>query len=152
MYRKTLLAAAAVVALGILAIFATGCDSTGNNTQNEAVISAINILDKAGLHDIDTSISNDKKIPATAHATALHLQAVVTLTDWPQDLKDPAKKLAALLDTMAKALNGDKPDLKAAGDAAHNVHEAGHDFSSAVYKYLYKQAKITDPTASKAGD
>jgi len=152
LYRKPLLAAAAVLALGIISVFATGCDSTGNNTQNEAVISAVNILDKAGLHDIDTSINADKKIPATAQATALHLQAVLTLTDWPRDLKDPAKKLAALLDVMGKALNGDKPDMKAAGDAAHDVHEAGHDFSSAVYKYLYKQAKITDPNASKAGD
>ena len=132
----------AAVFMGILALGLAACSDDDNANSNAEVVSAINIIDKAGLHDIDDSITAKQTIPATARTTALHLQTVTLLTDWPKDLKDPAKKLAATFGDLAAALDGDKPDLAKAGTAAHDAHEASHDFSHAVWDALQKEAGV----------
>jgi len=147
-HRSLFVVAIASIALLAVALSACGDDSkddTANSksAQNADAISAIDIIDKAGLHDIDTSISTDGKVPATAQTTATHLQAVALLTDWPtQQLKDDAKKLADVFGTLADSLNSSTPDLKKAGEAAHNAHEAQHDFSKEVWTYLQGEAGI----------
>ena len=113
--------------------------------SNAAAISAINILDNAGLHGFDQSIGAGT-VPPTAQTTAEHLQAVLLLTPWPNDatIKADAKALAGKLGLMASLLNTDTPDMAKAGAAAHDAHEGEHDFSSAVWKYLETQAGVKD--------
>ena len=127
---------AALSALAFVAFAACGSD-TSDATKNAAAISAIDMIDKAGLHDLDTAINKDGTVPATARTTALHLETVAILTEWPtKQIKDDAKKLADALDALADALNSATPDLKKAGAAATDVHEKSHDFSKEVWDYL----------------
>ena len=150
MNKPGALALVTVVALVLmLAAAACGDDDSGGKssgavqTRVAPVLVAINMLDSAGLHAIDTSITQDGKIPSTAHTTAVHLQAAVLVTDWPQELKDPAKKLAALLGDFAMAIDTDKPDMKKVTDASNKVHAGEHDFSHQVWDYLAKEAGLT---------
>ena len=130
-------------AIGALAFAACGDSGTTTAAKNAQAASAINILDNAGLHEIDDSITNQNTVPPTADTTATHLQTVLLVTEWPtSQLSDDAKKLAGKLGTLATALNTDKPDMKAAGAAAHDVHESEHDFSHEVWEYLQSKAGV----------
>lgn len=115
------------------------------SVSNAAAISAINILDNAGLHGFDTSLAAGT-VPPTAQTTAEHLQAILLLTPWPNDatIKADAQGLATKLGLMASLLNTDKPDMAKASAAAHDAHEGEHEFSSAVWKYLETQAGVKD--------
>ncbi len=147
LWPRALLAA---LLIGVIALALAACGDDDKSSSNADVVSAINIIDKAGLHDIDDSIATKQTIPATARTTALHLQTVTLLTEWPKDLKDPAKKLAETFGDLATALDGTKPDLTKAGTAAHNAHEVSHDFSHAVWDALQKEAGVQ--TAPEAAD
>jgi hypothetical protein len=115
------------------------------SVSNAAAISAVNILDNAGLHGFDTSLAAGT-VPPTAQTTAEHLQAILLLTPWPNDatIKADAKALAGKLGLMASLLNTDTPDMAKAGAAAHDAHEGEHAFSSAVWTYLETQAGVKD--------
>jgi hypothetical protein len=134
-----------LVALAAVAFSACGGDDDGGPRESGIII-AITTLDKAGLHGIDTSISTDKIIPATARTTALQLQAVTLLTEWPKEMRGAAKALAAVFGEMAAALDGDKPDLAKAGAAVKKAHDAEHDFSHLAWDYLYAKAGINPGT------
>ena len=136
--RGALLAALAV----LLAVGLVACGSEDEAGTNTGVISAITIIDKAGLHDIDDTIKTKQTIPPTARTTALHLQTVTLLTDWPKDLKGPAKKLATAFGELAASVDSDKPDLAKASTAAHEAHEVAHDFSQAVWAHLQAEAGV----------
>ena len=138
---------ALTVILVIVALGFGACGGESGGDQNTAVISAINILDTAGLHDIETSINEKGEIPASARTTALKMQTVVALTEWPGELEQEANALGAILAEMAKALDGDKPDVKAAGAAAKKAHDAEHDFSGKVWEHLMEEAGIAGRTA-----
>jgi hypothetical protein len=145
---------AALFALALAAVALTACGSdTSAATKNAAAISAINMIDKAGLHDLDTAINKDGTVPATARTTALHLQTVALLTEWPsKQMKDDAKKLADALGALADATNSATPDLKKAGAAATDVHEKAHDFSKEVWDYLDGKAGIKADGATEEKD
>ncbi len=144
--RLTALALGGVAALAIAAGIACGDDDApdAGHTPHDhpAVISAISILDKAGLHDIATAINEKSEIPATARATAQKLQAVVALTPWPAEFATGAKALETAFADMAKALDGEKPDTKVAGAAAEKAHDLEHDFSDRVWAHLKAEAGI----------
>lgn len=144
MSRFTHLGAATLAALVLCVSFAAvSCgDEASDGGDNAAVISAISIMDKAGLHDIDTSISEKGEIPATARSTALKMQTVALLTEWPADLKKDAGAVAAAFGEMAAALDGEKPDLAKAGAAAKKGHDIQHDFSESVWNHLKGEAKV----------
>jgi len=152
MFRTMSLAGAALVVAA--ALFATACgdDDGGDASASASVISAITILDQAGLHDIDTAINQDGKVPDTARTTALHMQAIVVLTKWPQAARPDASKVAQALGDLAKALDSATPDLKAAGAAAHAAHESAHDLSHTVWAGLQKQAGIAAGANDNSGD
>lgn len=116
-----------------------GDDHDGDHAE---VIAAINFLSNAGLHDIDESINDDGEIPANARTVAQRAEAVTRLTDWPDDLQASADALAQVFADMAVALDGEAPDMAAAGDAAANAHDAEHDFSADVWAHLYAEAGI----------
>lgn len=126
----------------MLAVGLAACGDDDEGSAHADIVGAITFIDKAGLHDIDDSIATKQTIPPTARTTALHLQTVTLLTDWPKDLKGPATKLATTFGQLAAALDGDKPDLAKAGSAAHETHEAAHDFSQAVWANLQKEAGL----------
>jgi hypothetical protein len=121
-------------------LVACGEDDAGEEAA--AVISAITLIDKAGLHDFDTALSNDGKVPPTARTTAIQLQTVTLLTEWPDKLGGRAKALAAIFGDFARSLDGDSPDVKAAGAAAKKAHDAAHDFSHDVWAYLQAEAGV----------
>jgi hypothetical protein len=131
---------APLAAAAFAAMFAA-CDDDGGSQEAE-VISAINILDNAGLHDIDVSINEEDEIPADARTVALHLQAVVQLTEWPSDLEDDAEALGQTFADLAAALEGEDPDMEQAGALAAKAHDDGHDFSGDVWAYLQEEAGI----------
>ena len=141
--RKSIFVGAASCVVLALALIGGACSDDSDSSDDINTIAAINILDKAGLHDIDTSIGTNGKVPANASSLAAQLQTTVLLANWPGTLKDQATKLAAVFGTLASATaDGDKSDLKKATEAAHNAHEAQHDFSHAVWDYLQKKAKV----------
>jgi len=125
----------AVLALG-------ACKSDGSNTRDAGVFTAILALDNAGLHEIETEIVDSGTPPGDAQMTALRMQSVVKLTDWPKDLKALADKLANYFGDMATALGGnDKAKIK---EAVSNAHEAEHDFSHETWSYLQKKAGVAE--------
>ena len=125
----------------VLALSLTACggDAAGGNAE---VASAISILDAAGMHEIDVSVNTKKEVPPTAQNTALHMQTVILVTEWPSELKEPAKKLAVLFGTMAAALDTPEPDAAKAGPAVKAAHDAWHDFSHLGWEYLAHEAGI----------
>jgi hypothetical protein len=127
----------------LIALSAAACSSDSDGSSNSDVINAINILDKAGLHDLDGQITDDKTIPANAQTVYQQLQTVTLLTEWPtSDLKTKAKEVAAIFGAAADATGGATPDQAKASEAAHNAHEGEHDFSTAVWDYLYGKAGV----------
>ncbi len=140
------LAALAVTSMALLGACGDDDDdaeAAGADTSNAvSVVSGISFLDKAGLHDIDTSINEEKTVPGDARTTALKAASVTKLTAWPADLQDEASALGQIFAEMAAALDGDSPDMAAAGAAATKAHDAQHDFSHEVWQWVYGEAGI----------
>jgi len=134
----------AIAVLGATALFASACSEDSSESSNDAVINAINILSGSGLHGIDDSINEEKEIPASAKTTAMKLEAITRLTEWPSDddLDTKAEALADVFKEMAAALDGDAPDMAKAGELAKKAHDAEHDFSAEVWAYLYEEAGV----------
>jgi hypothetical protein len=139
---------AALLALPVVALFAAcddGDDSGEGESSAQAVLTALNYTSNAGLHGIDESINESGEIPGEARTVALRAQAVVEVTDWPDELADQADALADVFGEMAAALDGEAPDLEAAGEAAARAHDAEHEFSSAAWAYLQEEAGLEPP-------
>lgn len=128
-------------------LFAIGLVACGRDddkaSANANIASAIAILDSAGMHEIDESVNIKKEIPPTAQNTALHMQTVILVTEWPSGLKEPAKKMAALFGTMADTLDTPQPDMAKVGPAVKAAHDAQHDFSHEVWEQLAREAGLT---------
>ena len=139
---------AALMALAALAfaaaVFAAACGGDeGDGGSDQATVAAISIMDASDLHEVHESIVLDKTIPATARTTALRLEALARLTDWPtDDLDSQALALAGLLRDMAHALDTDTPDMALVGDTVLKAHTAWHQFSQSVWGYLYQAAGV----------
>jgi len=139
----------AILVLASLALSLAACTSADDpNESNAAIISAMDILDKAGLHVIDDSLNKEGKVPADARTKALHLQTVVLLTKWPKEFSGQAKTLAKIFGDLAKSLDGDSQDVKKAGEDAKKAHDAAHDFSRDVWAHLQSEAGITSADAT----
>jgi hypothetical protein len=139
--RGMVLAAISALALAGVALSACGSE-TSAASKNAAALSAVDMIDKAGLHEMDTAIRAGN-VPATARITALHLQTAVLVTDWPtKQMKDDAKKLAAACGTLAVATDSATPDMKVVAAASMDVHEKFHDFSKEVWDYLQLKAGV----------
>ena len=134
------------LALTLLVVLCGGlvgaaCGSSSSPPSDATTIAALNILDNAGLHEIDGSIQQGT-IPPTAQTTASHLQTVLLLTPWPAELKSQAVKLAGYLGTLASVLNTDTPDMNKVKDASGYAHAGWHEFSSAAWSYLSDKAGV----------
>lgn len=147
-------ALAAVLLAAALALFGA-CDSDDDDhaVDPSAVLATITILDKGGLHDLDTALNTDRQIPASARTNVLHLQTATKVTRWPEgELSNDAATLADIFGELAHALDGDKPDIAAAGALAKKAHEAEHDFSHAAWEYLDSQAGLKPVTEGAHSD
>ena len=149
-----LLRPAALALLGLaaaMAIAACGDDddkgSSASSTTTQ-VLTAINILDNAGLHEMDEELNEQGEIPANGETVARHLEAVVRLTDWPSNLEGTANRLAGLLHDLATEFDKDNIDVARAGELAAQVHDTWHDLSHDTWAYLAEQAGIE----GEAGD
>ncbi len=142
--RRLKLTAVFGAVLAVVALGAVACGDSGDDASSEPdVINAINILDKAGLHDLDTQIGTNKTIPSNASTTYQQLQSVTLLTEWPtKDLQTKAKALAAIFGEASAATGGSTPDMAKAADAAKKAHDGEHDFSHEVWDHLYEKAGI----------
>lgn len=133
-------------ALTMVALMLNACGGRfeeGGSAEGE-IASALDFLDKAGLHGIDTSINEKREVPATARTTALRLQSVTRLTDWPgdDDLDERGEALARTFGELAAVLEADQPDLEKAGQLAKKAHDDQHDFSHDVWEWIMDEAGI----------
>lgn len=151
MNRKVWVRAVAGVTMAALLALALAACGEDSGNQNADVASAISILDSAGMHEIDESVNTKKEIPPTAQNTALHMQTVVLVTEWPSDLKSPAKKMADLFGKMAETLDSPQPDMAKVGPAVKAAHDAWHDFSEAVWEHLAGEAGIKGSAGGSHG-
>ena len=134
------------VALAVFGLVAASCGDRfekGGSREGE-IASALDFIDKAGLHGIDEAINEKKEVPAAARTTALHLQAVTKVTDWPgdNDLDERGEALARTFGELAAALEADQPDLAQAGQLAAKAHDDAHDFSHDAWEWLMDEAEI----------
>ncbi len=150
--RRGVLALAVITTLAFAAVGLAACDDDEEEggSADAGVLAAITALDNAGLHEIEVEIEKTGVPPGDAQATALRMQAIVKLAEWPSDLESPAGKLADLLGEMAAALAGD--DRAKAKDATTKAHNAAHDFSYATWTYLQKKAGVGEEKKSAASD
>jgi len=111
------------------------------------VVSAITTLDNAGLHAIDESINDSQEVPADARTTALRMEAVTRLADWPDEFEEPADQLANTFSELAVALDSDSPDLARAGELAKRAHDEQHDLSGNIWTWLQEEAGMEVATA-----
>jgi hypothetical protein len=129
--------------LAIAALASVGCGSDKDSSSDGDVLNAITIIDKAGLHDLNTQIETNKTIPANATTTYQQLQTVTLLTEWPtSDLKTKGKELAAIFGEAAAAVDGTNPDIAKAVAASKKAHDGYHEFSHDVWDYLYGKAGV----------
>ena len=118
-----------------------GACSSGPSPNDATTIAALNIIDSGGIHEIDAAIQQGN-VPPTAQTTATHLQTVILLTAWPNELKSQATKLAALLGTLATVLNIDTPDMDKVKEASGYAHAGWHEFSALAWGYLADKAGV----------
>jgi len=146
--RPAALIALAMVAFAV-AIMAAACGGDdGDGGSDQATVAAISIMDASDLHEVHESIVLDKTIPATARITALRLETLARLTDWPtDDLDSRALALAGLLRDMSHALDSDTPDMALVEETAGKAHTAWHEFSQSVWAYLYGAAGVHHDSA-----
>lgn len=141
----TLMAFATLSAIAMIVLAACGDDADANDhsPDDASIVTAISLLDNAGFHEIDEAIQQEKKIPATARTTTIRMQALVKLTAWPTaDLEAQADALATLFGDFAEVLDAESPDLARVSELSTKVHVSQHDFSGAVWEYLYEAADI----------
>lgn len=146
--RRGATALAILTAVSFAAFGLAACGEDKGSGGDAALITAITALDNAGLHEIEVELQTTGTPPGDAQATALRMQSIVKLTEWPSDLKAPAGKLADLLGQMAAALAG--ADQARAKEATTNAHNAAHDFSFAAWTHLQKKAGVAEEKKSAA--
>lgn len=135
----------AAVLLGITVMGAAlTVSSCAGDSSSDSIdtVAAISFIDNAGLHAIDTSINQDKTVPADAQAKAVKLETVAAGADWPEELDDEAKAVEAAFRELAEALDSDTPDMAKAGAAAKKAHDTAHDFSGLVWNHLREEAGL----------
>lgn len=129
--------------LAIAALTLSACGGgSDEHAQTTAALAGVTFIDNAGFHEIDEEITQQQTVPPTAHTVAVHIQAVALSTDWPKELKDPAKVVADRMGEFAAIIDTDNPDMKKAADASNKAHAAYHDFSGKVWTYLQQEAGI----------
>jgi hypothetical protein len=108
--------------------------------ERNAVLNAVNILDTAGLHDIDEGANENNEIVPGAAGPVTRAYLAVETTEWPEELQPQADQVAADLLALLEALESE--DLTAVAEAAATAHDSGHEFSEAVQNHLREAAGL----------
>lgn len=92
------------------------------------------VMDTAGFHSMDESLSETKQVDPVYLSTVRRVHKILANTPWPDELKADAQNLMDVLAEFAAALEAD--DGEKAAPLATEVHEAQHDFSHAIDEWL----------------
>ena len=101
--------------------------------QKAQVMAVIFMLDTAGLHALDDSLTAGT-LPAGALGTIRRARTAVLATDWPAPLSERANELVRRMAELEGELRAE--DVAAAAPHGHEVHEVEHDLSALVYDWL----------------
>jgi hypothetical protein len=101
--------------------------------QVAQVAFAVYHMDNAGLHDLDEATAAGQ-IPRGALGRVRRVRIVTAATQWPQEIAPKAREFVEHALRLEAAL--EKEDATAAAPDAKEVHELGHDISSAAYNWL----------------
>lgn len=133
----------AVLAIALLAAFAAAaCGGDSGSSETTNVIAAVSLIDNAGFHVLDEELTAKGTVPATAETTAKHIQAVALATDWPNDLRKPARDMAKAMGDFAAAIATDTPDIKHATELSNAAHTAWHDFDHEAWSWIQAKAGV----------
>jgi hypothetical protein len=119
---------------------ATQIDGLTAAAQRNAVLNAVNILDTAGLHEVDEEANDNNTIVEGAAGPITRAYIALESTEWPADLQPAADELAATLLELLEALEAE--DLTGVAEAGAAAHEAQHGFSEDVQNYLREAAGL----------
>jgi hypothetical protein len=95
--------------------------------QQAEMVTALYILNTAGLHGIDEAANAGEELPEGAGGAVDRALLAVAITDWPDHLQGGADGMKAALEELAAALDGE--DAAAIASAATTVHDTQHDFA-----------------------
>jgi hypothetical protein len=108
--------------------------------ERNALINAVNILDTAGLHDIDEGANENNEIVPGAAGPVTRAYLAIETTEWPEELQPQADQVAADLLALLEALESE--DLTAVAEAAATAHESAHEFSEAAQNHVREAAGL----------
>lgn len=94
------------------------------------VVTAVYLLDNAGLHDLDVRLNEEGTIEPGDAGRVARVSRLLAAVAWPEPLATEIVTLTTALADLSTALEND--DLDAAAPLATLVHEVQHDFSHAV--------------------
>ena len=98
------------------------------------VVVAAYLMDTAGFHAMDERLNEEGRIEASDADVINRVSRVLTVTDWPEELKPQVEALQTILAQYAEVLSND--DVEAAKLLASQVHEAQHDLSHAIGSWV----------------
>ena len=112
------------------------------------VVTAIYLLDTAGLHALDERLNQEKVINAGDSGNVARVAGLLASVVWPESLAANATTLIDLLNSLSTALEND--DVATAAPLSTQVHEAQHEFSHGVEHWL-ADMPAPDATHNEAG-
>lgn len=147
---KILLAAAAAMSLLTIAAAACGDGSSGDDVQDgsvsarleniekslerEQVIGAVNALNQAGIHKLDSDLQQASSLDPAILSTVRRARYVVSATTWPEELMEKGAALVQAFKDFEMALESE--DLQASKAASITAHSAWHTLDQLAYSYL----------------
>lgn len=119
----------------ITALHAQVAELAATHAANHAadtnqVVTAVYLLDNAGLHDLDVRLNEEGTIEPGDAGRVARVSRLLAAVAWPEPLATEIVTLTTALADLSTALEND--DLDAAAPLATLVHEVQHDFSHAV--------------------
>jgi hypothetical protein len=115
-------------------------DELNASAQESALLNAVDILDSAGLHDIDEGANDNNEIPGGASGGVNRALVAVATTSWPEELQAGATEMQAALEALLTALETEDPAT--VGPPATTAHDAQHGFSESVLNHLKEGAGL----------
>jgi hypothetical protein len=94
------------------------------------MVSTLDVLGTAGLHDLDEATNERNEIPGGASGPIERAVLAMAATNWPDELSAQADELQTTLEELVAAVG--EEDAAAAAPAAAAAHDAQHDFEHEV--------------------
>lgn len=129
--------------IGVYSWLAGQAGKLGNDSEDIllASLSAIDVIDSAGFHDMAKALAEATEVNARDATKAGNVLAVTKATTWPEAIR--AEEASFVTDAQALKDSLDRKDLTQARTAVEAVHDSQHDLSQAFYAWLGKQPRLT---------